>query len=142
MKKSKVEKQFRNELNKRNINYLDDVCPPNLESVGGKIDIYFRSLTECLYSWIDCHHYRDLIEEDKRFVKTTQGRCWLIKQIKKSLTQLSKRFNNDCPYLNFKFHYEGYINWLEEKGKTNSLICHVQSHQRYSSQEIMGILEE
>tara|TARA_B000000557_G_scaffold120240_1_gene97652 strand:- start:427 stop:822 length:396 start_codon:yes stop_codon:yes gene_type:complete len=124
-----------------------DNCPPDLEGLGEKIDVYFRSITECLYSWIDCHHYRDLIEEDKRFeesslpFKTTQGRCWLIKQIKKSLTQLSKRFNNDCPYLNFKFHYEGYINWLEEKGKTNSLICH-KSHQRYSSQEIMEILKE
>ena len=148
MKKLKIEKQFRHELHKRDINYLDDIYPPELKGLGEKIDHQFKTLTVCLYSWITCPTYQNLIEQDKQLRKEgwkyteDNSRIWLIKQTKKSLTQMSKRFNADCPYLNFKFEINGYINWLGQKGKTNSVIVYGQTNQRFSPQEIIEIFGE
>ena len=118
---------------------------PELKGIGEKIDSQFKTLTACLYSWITCPTYKNLIEQDKQLRKEgwkyteDNSRIWLIKQTKKSLTQMSRKLNNDCPYLNFKFQLNGYINWLEQKGKTNSEIVHGQTNQRYSPQEIIEI---
>ena len=118
---------------------------PELKGLGEKIDSQFKTLTACLYSWITCPTYKNLIEQDKQLRKEgwkyteDNSRIWLIKQTKKNLTQMSRKLNNDCPYLNFKFQLNGYINWLEQKGKTNSEIVHGQTNQRYSPQEIIEI---
>ena len=125
---------------------LNDVFPPELEDVGEIIDFQFKTLTTCLFSWIDSPYYQDLIRHEKRLNKRGlpfyKGRRWLINQTKKSLIQMGKRLSNDIPYLKFQFQFNGYINWLEKKEKTNSLIIHTQNDQRYSPQEIMEILKE
>ena len=144
-----IENEFFNEVKKRKVEYqqkLNDVTPPELEGIGGRIDIQFRTLTECLFSWINCHHYQSLLKQDrssslirKQGEVGDDSRLWLIKQTKKSLTQMSKRFNKEIPYLNFKFQFSGYINWLKNKKKTNSLISHNKNSQHYSPEELIEL---
>ena len=129
-----IENEFSNEVKKR----LNDVTPSDLEGVGVRIDIEFRTLTDCLFSWINCPHNQSLLEQDRLF-NGSNSQNWLIKQTKKTLTQMSRSFNKEIPYLNFKFQFSGYINWLKHKRKTNSLITLNKYSQYYSPNEIIEL---
>ena len=142
-----IENEFSKEVKKRKVEYqnqLNDVTPPDLEGVGVRIDIEFRTLTDCLISWINCPHNQSLIEQDRVFNQDgvfngSNSQYWLIKQTKKTLSQMSRSFNKEIPYLNFKFQFSGYINWLKHKRKTNSLITLNKYSQHFSPDEIIEL---
>ena len=109
---------------------LFDIISPELDGVGEEIDRDFRLLTECLYSWIDCHNYQS----------GKWGREDLIKQLKKTFTSMNRDFNDRCLFLTFRFTLKGYVWWLMEKRKNKSIISFNEGSQRYSPDEVIDIL--
>ena len=109
---------------------LFEIISPELDEVGEEIEKDFRSLTECLYSWIDCPKYQS----------GEWGREDLIKQLKKTFTGMNRLYNDRCLFFTFRFTLKGYVWWLMEKRKNKSTICFSQERQKYSPEELIDIL--
>ena len=124
------------EFNKK----LDDI-PSGLKGLDSLVDIHFKSFTECLYTWMTCPHYEDLLRQDEQWGDGREtGRMWLIKTIRKNLKDMNKHFNRECPYIKFRFQLSGYVNWLKSKRDTNSFISFRSSSDIFSPDEIIETL--
>ena len=119
---------------------LDEI-PSDLKGLDSLIDIHFKSFTECLFTWMNCYHYKDLVRVDEHLGDGRErGRMWLIKTIRKNLKDMNKHFNRECPYIKFRFQLSGYVNWLKSKRDTNSFISFRSSSDIFSPDEIIETL--